>query len=110
MTELAELASSASANSESATCRMLLCRILDIESGTGFGDLTVRCIARGEGDVEVFDLMFVEVDVQLLASVLTQTLVAASASGRLLVWHSAVCAQRHLCRSGKTGSGPSADS
>jgi hypothetical protein len=53
-------------------CRALLCRVQDIDPRNGFGDLTVRCFAHGDGRVEVLDLMFNSLDVQILASALAE--------------------------------------
>ncbi len=48
--------------------RVLLCRILDIDISPSFGDLTIRCVAVGNGKPRVFDLMFSDLDVQILES------------------------------------------
>ena len=46
--------------------RILLCRILDIDLGVGFADLTIRCVAHADGSATSVDLMFVAIDVQIL--------------------------------------------
>ena len=48
--------------------RVLLCSILDIDISPSFDDLTIRCVAVGNGKAEVFDLMFGDLDVQILES------------------------------------------
>jgi len=48
--------------------RVLLCSILDIDISPLFDDLTIRCVAVGNGKAEVFDLMFGDLDVQILES------------------------------------------
>ncbi len=61
--------------------RALLCRVQDIDPGTGFGDLTVRCLAHGDGRVEVLDLMFNSLDVQILASAFAEVPPVAAKCG-----------------------------
>ncbi len=48
--------------------RVLLCRIKDTDFSPSFDDLTIRCVAVGNGKAEVFDLMFGDLDVQILES------------------------------------------
>lgn len=48
--------------------RVLLCRIKDTDFSPSFDDLTIRCVAVGNGKAQVFDLMFGDLDVQILES------------------------------------------
>lgn len=48
--------------------RVLLCRIKDTDFSPSFDDLTIRCVAVGNGKAHVFDLMFGDLDVQILES------------------------------------------
>ncbi len=48
--------------------RVLLCSILDIDISPLFDDLTIRCVAVGNGKAQIFDLMFGDLDVQILES------------------------------------------
>jgi hypothetical protein len=41
---------------------------LDIDFSPLFDDLIIRCVAVGNGKAEVFDLMFGDLDVQILES------------------------------------------
>lgn len=51
---------------ESIARGILLCTIVDVEVGTEFDDLTIRCKALGGGGEGVADLMFNGIDVQIL--------------------------------------------
>ena len=62
--------------------RILLCKVVNVDLVPGFGDLTVRCLARDDGHVEVVDLMFPAIDVAILASAISICSLAASSPDR----------------------------
>jgi len=83
---------------DSAPARPLLCRVMDVDLGVGFGDMTVRCLAHCDGQVELLDLMFAAIDVQILESAITDTRMAASVVGKSPNRGSTACSDGH-CRS-----------
>ena len=83
---------------ENAPGRALLCRVMDVDLGVGFGDMTVRCLAHSDGQVELLDLMFAAIDVQILESAIADTRMAASAVVPLPNCGSTACSGGH-CRS-----------
>lgn len=76
---------------QAASCRALLCQVSDIDRGAGFGDLTIRCLVRCDGHVEVLDLMFAAIDIQILESAIADTRLAACGAGKSSVCDSTVC-------------------
>lgn len=66
---------------DSTPGRALLCRVMDVDLGVGFGDMIVRCLAHCDGQVELLDLMFAAIDVQILESTIADTRLAASVVG-----------------------------
>lgn len=52
--------------------RVLLCKVLDVDFGAGFGDLTIQCEAIGDGQPEIVDLMLNKLDVQILEAAIAR--------------------------------------
>lgn len=92
---------------ENAPGRALLCRVMDVDLGVGFGDLTVRCLAHSDGQVELLDLMFAAIDVQILESAIVDTRMAAIAVGRSSNCGSTACSDGQCRSSNQAGTSPS---
>ena len=87
-------------STDKAVRRVLLCEVLDIDIGAKFRDVTIRCLAHGDGSAEILDLMFGSVDVQTLVEAITVMRFDQVASSDSTEGLSNACSNRRGRRSG----------
>ena len=94
MKKLASLLAQGRVSREIVQCRPLFCEVIDVDLGGGYGDLTIRCLAKFDGEVEILDLMFGSTGVRILESAMAGIRVATCSVAKSSGIDSTACSDR----------------